>query len=78
MPIYDQTDYNVNPYYDDYATNGTEYLRVLFRPGYAIQARELTQIQTALQNQVGRFASHIFENGSRVYGGGGTDQKQTF
>ncbi len=75
MPIYDKTDYNVNPYYDDWAINGTEYLRTLFRPGYAVQARELTQIQTVLQNQVGRFASHIFEDGSRVYGPAGADQK---
>ena len=75
MPIYDKTDYNVNPYYDDWAINGTEYLRTLFRPGYAVQARELTQIQTVLQNQVGRFASHIFEDGSRIYGPAGADQK---
>jgi len=71
MPIYDKTDYNINPYYDDWALNGQEYLRTLFRPGYAVQARELTQLQTTLQNQVGRFASHVFENGSRVYGPAG-------
>ena len=30
------------------------YHRVLFRPGYAVQARELTQLQTALQAQIDR------------------------
>jgi hypothetical protein len=40
----------------------------LFRPGLAVQARELTQMQTILQNQIDRFASHIFKEGSTVQG----------
>ena len=49
-------DFNAEPYWDDFeATNGAlerNYMRILFRPGYAVQARELTQIQSILQNQI--------------------------
>jgi hypothetical protein len=60
--------FNVNPYYDDYDED-KKFLRMLFRPGYAVQARELTQLQTILQKQVSRFGKHIFKNGSVVTGG---------
>ena len=60
--------YNIPPYYDDF-DQSKNYLRVLFRPGYAVQARELTQLQTALQAQIDRFGSHIFKEGSPVLGG---------
>lgn len=66
-------DFNAEPYWDDFeATNGAKdqnYMRILFRPGYAVQGRELTQIQTILQNQISSLGNHIFENGSPVYGG---------
>jgi|688.fasta_scaffold13322_7 hypothetical protein len=66
-------DFNVEPYYDDFeATNGAKdqnYMRILFRPGYAVQARELTQIQSILQNQLKNFGDHIFQDGSPVFGG---------
>jgi len=55
------------PYYDDFDAS-KNYLRMLFRPGHAVQARELTQLQTVLQNQVGSFADHIFRDGSKVTG----------
>lgn len=58
----------VYPYYDDF-NEDKNFKRILFRPGYAVQARELTQIQTILQNQIERFGQHIFENGSPVIGG---------
>jgi hypothetical protein len=66
-------DFNASPYYDDFeATNGAleeNYMRILFRPGYAVQARELTQIQSILQNQIKQFGNHIFQDGSPVVGG---------
>jgi hypothetical protein len=34
-----------------------------------VQARELTQIQTAIQNQIKLFGDHIFQDGSQVLGG---------
>lgn len=58
----------VSPYYDDFDEN-KNFNRILFRPGHAVQARELTQLQTILQNQIERFGSHIFQNGSIVHGG---------
>ena len=62
------TDFNVNPYYDDFDED-KGFLRVLFRPGFAVQGRELTQLQTILQNQVARFGDHMFKDGSKVLGG---------
>lgn len=62
-----KTDLNVSPYYDDY-TESKNFHKVLFKPSVAIQARELTQLQSILQNQVERFGNHIFEEGSLVLG----------
>jgi len=42
---------------------------MLFRPGLAVQARELTQIQTILQEQISRIGSHFFDNGAKILGG---------
>jgi len=61
------TDLNVDPYYDDFDET-KNYHRILFRPGLAVQARELTQIQSILQNQIDRFAEHVFKEGSIVRG----------
>ena len=51
-----------NPYYDDFSDE-KNFLRVLFKPGYAVQARELTQLQTILQSQITKFADHFFKEG---------------
>ena len=56
------------PYYDDWDEK-KGYHKLIFRPEYAVQARELTQIQTALQIQVERLGRHIFSEGSVVTGG---------
>jgi len=60
--------FNAEPYFDDY-NEDDKFYRVLFRPGYAVQARELTQLQTILQNQITKFGSHIFKEGSMVIPG---------
>jgi hypothetical protein len=52
------TDFNVSPYYDDF-DESKNFHRVLYRPGLAVQARELTQMQTILQNQIDRFGEHV-------------------
>ena len=62
------TNFNVDPYYDDF-NESKNFHRVLFKPGQAVQARELTQMQTILQNQIERFGNHVFEEGSPVQGG---------
>ena len=61
--------FNTNPYYDDFVDT-KNYHRILFRPGYAVQARELTQLQTQIQDQINKFGKHVFVNGSIVLGGG--------
>jgi len=61
------TNFNVDPYYDDYDQTDNFY-RILYRPGFAVQARELTQQQTILQNQIHRFGNHVFRDGSDVSG----------
>lgn len=60
--------FNNNPYYDDY-NEEKGFHQILFKPGYAVQARELTQIQSILQQQIERFGKHIFKEGSIVLGG---------
>ena len=63
-----KTDLNINPYYDDFDSEKNFY-KVLFKPGYPVQARELTTLQSILQNQVKSFGSHIFKEGSMVIPG---------
>jgi len=60
--------FNVSPYYDDYDETN-KYLRILFRPGYPVQARELTQLQSIIQNQITRHGDHIFKQGAMVLPG---------
>jgi hypothetical protein len=60
--------FNTEPYYDDFAEDNKFY-RILYRPGYAVQARELTQMQTILQNQISRFGDHVFKEGAMVIPG---------
>jgi hypothetical protein len=65
---YDPSIFNISPYYDDFDAQKA-FLRVLFKPGYALQARELTQAQTILQNQISKIGDNLFKDGSRVVGG---------
>ena len=62
------TDFNLTPYYDDF-TESKKFHRVLFRPSFAVQARELTQSQTILQNQIENLSDHIFKQGAMVIPG---------
>jgi len=60
-------DLNISPYFDDFDDN-KDFLRVLFRPGFPVQARELSQAQTILQQQITRMGNYLFKDGSRVTG----------
>ena len=62
------TNLNVTPYYDDFDKDKNFY-RVLFRPGFPIQARELTTMQSVLQNQVETIGTHLFKDGAMVIPG---------
>lgn len=64
MPL----NFNVEPYYDDFDP-AKNYHRILFKPGFAVQARELTQAQTILQDQITKFADNIFKQNTPVTGG---------
>ncbi len=63
-----KTNLNVNPYYEDFDASKNFY-KILFRPGYSIQSRELTQIQSILQNQVESFGKYAFKQGDLVVPG---------
>lgn len=62
------TNLNKAPYFDDFDPNSNFY-RVLFRPGYSIQSRELTTLQSILQSQVESLAKANFRQGSVVVPG---------
>ena len=64
-----KTNLNINPYYDDF-DKAKNFYKILFRPGHPVQARELTGLQSMLQNQVESFGKHIFKEGSMVIPGG--------
>ena len=66
-----KTNLNISPYYDDF-DKADNFYKVLFKPGYPVQARELTGLQSILQNQIESFGSHIFKEGSMVIPGGVT------
>ena len=56
-------------YKDDFA-DSDGYYRILFNSGRALQARELTQMQTIINKQVERFGNNIFKEGAVVKPGG--------
>jgi hypothetical protein len=57
------------PYYDDFDPS-KNYYKVLFKPGFAVQARELNQLQSILQHQVSTFANHVFKKNAIIIPGG--------
>ena len=61
-------DFNTEPYFNDFSEDNKFY-SILFRPSVAVQARELNQFQTILQNQISQHGSHIFKNGTVVIPG---------
>ena len=63
-----KTNLNVNPYYEDFDATKNFY-KILFRPGYSIQGRELTQVQSILQNQLESFGKYAFKQGEQVIPG---------
>ena len=64
-----QTNLNIAPFFDDFDEN-KQYCRILFRPATAVQARELTQLQTILQWQISKFGNSIYKDGSIIEGCG--------
>lgn len=60
-------DFNTSPYFDDFDED-KKFVRILYRPGRAVQARELTQAQTLQQSQIKRFAEYFFKQGAIIDG----------
>jgi len=58
-----------NLYHDDFS-DSAGFQRILFNPRKSLQARELTQLQTILQNQITKFGQNIFKEGAAVNPGG--------
>ena len=63
-----ETNLNVAPYFDDFNANN-DYYKVLFKPAYPVQARELNNLQSILQNQVEKLGQHFFKDGAKVIPG---------
>ena len=58
---------NSAPYFDDFS-EGKKFQRILFKPGVAVQARELTQLQSILSNQVSQLGTYVLREGTIVSG----------
>ena len=56
-------------YRDDFLEEDN-YHRVLFNSGKALQARELTQLQTIIQKEISRLGSNLFVEGAAIKPGG--------
>ena len=54
-------------YRDDWA-DSDNYYRILFNNGRSLQARELNQIQSILQNQITKNSNYIFNSGAATDG----------
>ena len=58
---------NTSPYYDDF-NDDARFHRVLFKPGVPVQARELTQLQTILQDQMEKGFGFVVQEGAVITG----------
>jgi len=56
--------------YDDDFDKDKHFHQILFNSGRALQARELTQLQTLIYQEIGRFGRNIFKEGAAVSSGG--------
>jgi hypothetical protein len=66
-----KTDFNVSPYFDDFDRD-KKFHRVMYRPAFAVQARELTTQQSILQNQIELLGDSMYKHGSMVIPGEAT------
>ena len=63
-----KTDFNVSPYFDDFSES-KKFHRVMYRPAFAVQARELTTQQSITQNQIEKMSDSMFKHGAMVVAG---------
>jgi len=60
--------FNAAPYYDNFDET-KEFYKILFRPGYAVQTRELNQLQSIIQKQIEVTGKWLFKDGAMILGG---------
>ncbi len=72
------TTFGQTPYVDDFqiapvaggkTPEEKNYLRILYKPGVSVQARELNQMQSILQSQIDSLGKSSFADGAAVVGG---------
>ena len=68
------TNLNVSPYFDDFNA-ANDFHKVLFKPGFPVQARELTSSQSILQNQIEKLGQHFFKEGAKIIPGNTTYER---
>ena len=68
---------NTGPYYDNFDRT-KKFSKILFKPGVPVQARELTQLQSILEQEHSEHLSHIFKEGAPILGAKGFIQKYPF
>jgi hypothetical protein len=62
-----ETQLSRKPYFDDF--DGTaQFYRILYKPGVALQTRELNQMQSIFQDQITKFGRSVYKEGSVVEG----------
>jgi Domain of unknown function (DUF4815) len=64
MPL----NFSVFPYFDDFSEE-KGHIKVMVKPGVALQARELNELQSIISNQIKRFGDNIFKDGAMVIPG---------
>jgi hypothetical protein len=72
------TVYGGTPHVDDFQTpiegrtktpEESNYLRILYKPGVSVQARELNQMQSMVQSQIDTLGRGSFQDGATIAGG---------
>ena len=63
-----ETNLNVAPYFDDFDPE-SNYNKVLFKPAYPVQARELNNLQSILQDQIEAMGDNLFKEGAMIIPG---------
>jgi hypothetical protein len=61
------TNLNTPPYYDDFVSNN-DYYMTLYKPGVAVQARELNAQQSVMYDQFKKFGDNVFVAGTIISG----------
>lgn len=63
-----KTNLKAAPYFDDYDSR-KDFYKVLYRPGFPVQGRELNTTQSILQNQIESYGKYAFKQGDLVVPG---------